>query len=172
MGFSQTFARTIAYRFSNKSDLFKQNIDQELHKYNSISATYKSMTWVYSRLAIFAFFILMTVGSLSVAVPISASTEPGHAWLAWFVLVLGICFFVYGNSYGAFIIGANRIDLLKKGEIVVGFGSIISQFIALLYGNSLFLLVVVWQFVQVVVNAVLVKKVKEDHLIKSDEQSP
>ncbi len=170
MGFSQTFARTIAYGFAgggiNEQKDGQRSIPLPDEKRTSIDPVYltdvvSTMIWVYRRLTLFAIFCLASLGSFAVAKPIASTSNPFYIWVAWVVVVAGVGMFVYGNSYSSYLIGANRIDLLKRWELLVNVCSLFTQILIVSIGSNLLILILSMQFwviTQVLINGQLVNR--------------
>lgn len=171
-GFGPTFSREIAYGYAGHS-LVKQHAQLSNHSsttayaaagpdWAAIESATTAMAWLYRRIALATLLLLAVFGTWAVKLPIERMTQSQMGWIAWCIVALTTAGTIYGNSYSAFLIGANRIELQKRVEAVVIGISLLSQFLAVLAGLGLLGLVLVAQvgfITQVLVNRALAFRV-------------
>lgn len=164
-GFGQTFSREISYGFvgrslgeqNDSSDIQSSPLEKAMAKPNwdSIQSATSVMLWLYRRLALMAILLFSVFGTWAAIIPIERLAQPEDAWIAWIIVILSTGVSIYGNAYSSFLIGANRIDLQKRWEAVVGGIALLAQAGVLVAGGGLLELVLTAQFgliIQVLVN--------------------
>jgi O-antigen/teichoic acid export membrane protein len=171
-GFSATFAREIAYGFAGGTTL-EPTLDvpggmTEAPPPNwlAIGRTLVAMRWVYRRLGLAMFAVLAGGGSLAVMHPISRIVHPAQGWAGWAVVVATTSLAVVGYSNSTLLVGANRVDMIKRWEAANGLLFLPLQLAALLLGGGLLGLVVVAQLgvlAQVLVNRHLARRITAGH---------
>ena len=184
-GFGQTFSREIAYGFVGRSlvDLHDSSVSQPSvveeaaakPNWDSIQSATTVMLWLYWRLALLAVMLFAILGTSATIGPIERMSDPQLAWIAWIVVILSTGASIYGSAYTSFLIGANRIELQKRWEAVVGGLSLLAQAIVLIAGAGLLGLVLVAQLgvlAQVLVNRSLARYVSEGRLGKTGSSKP
>ena len=67
------------------------------------------------------------LGTWAAIGPIERVTHPQLAWIAWIVVILSTGVSIYGSAYTCFLVGANRIELQKRWEAVVGGIALLAQ---------------------------------------------
>lgn len=172
-GFGPTFSREISYGFAGHSMAAQTAVesvedDNDTPKgeadWTVISSATGTMSWLYRRIALATLLLLAIIGTWVSWTPIKRVSDPEHAWLAWTCVVLTTTVAIYGNTYSAFLIGANRIALQKRWEAVTSAASLIAQATAILAGAGLLGLVLASQaglIIQVLVNRILAFRVSE-----------
>ena len=113
--------------------------------WDSIQSATTVMLWLYWRLALLAVMLFAILGTSATIGPIERMSDPQLAWIAWIVVILSTGASIYGSAYTSFLIGANRIELQKRWEAVVGGLSLLAQAIVLIAGAGLLGLVLVAQ---------------------------
>lgn len=164
-GFGPTFSREIAYGFTGRSvadgDVGKvasqsrESLLSHGPDWGAIGSTMAAMLWLYRRIAVCLLILLSSIGTWAVTAPIARVPQSQAAWIAWCVVAGVAAVGIYGNAYAAFLVGANRIDLQKRWEAVIGAVSLLAQIGIALLGKGLLGLVVIAQIgflVQVLVN--------------------
>ena len=165
-GFGPTFSREIAYGFAGHTMVEKDRPVAGLATaatptgpdWDAIASATAAMLWLYRRIALATFILLAVFGTWATMVPIERVAQSHAAWVAWGIVTVTTATAIYGNAYSSFLIGANRIDLLKRLEIVVGGISLLVQLITLILDMGLLGFVLVAQIglvVQVFVNRTL-----------------
>jgi hypothetical protein len=154
-GFGQTFSREISYGFVGRSlvDSHDSSVNQPSDvegaitkpNWGSIQSATTVMLWLYWRLALLAVLLFGALGTWAAIGPIERVTHPQLAWIAWIVVILSTGVSIYGSAYTSFLVGANRIDLQKRWEAVVGGIALLAQATVLFFGAGLLGLVLVAQ---------------------------
>lgn len=164
-GFGQTFSREISYGFVGRSlvdsdhssinqlSSAEENISEP--NWNSIQSAITVMLWLYLRFALLSVLFFGLFGTWAAIAPIENSDHPNLAWISWITVLISTAVSIYGTSYASFLVGANRIDLQKRWEALVGCLSLLVQVMVLIAGGGLLGLVLAAQLgliVQILVN--------------------
>jgi hypothetical protein len=148
-GFSVTFSREIAYGFAGGSTLApRRNEVDEVEPepdWTAIARSRRAMLWIYRRLALAMLALLATAGSLAVMGPIARLPDPAGGWLGWSAVVLATSVGIFGTANSTLIVGANRVDMLKRWEVANGMAFLPLQILVLVLGGGLVGLVLVAQ---------------------------
>ncbi len=151
MGFTPTFARQIAYA-------------KAAQNWQLVSQIRKIMGIVYARMTLISFGILLTIGTYFVYEPINKLGENHlNGWLAWAMIVLTSLFYLRGNLYSAYLQGLNQVATLRRWEVLISTGGIISSFVVLLLDGGVLGIVVasqVWVLMGILLNRWLVSKIE------------
>ena len=150
LGFSSTFARMIslaaggATSFARPHDPASRSgsDDQNAALIAKITA---AMSWVYARTTLCAIAILMLAGSWALSKPIAELPDQQQGWLSWFFFLSSSAVSFYGNRYGAYLQGLNRIASWQRSQAMVGAMAVLGGLVTLLLGGGLLALVVVTQ---------------------------
>ena len=106
-GFNQSFARNVAYVFSGVKNLQKQgyqtlnedNIPDELIDYNLLKSTIRAMRFFYSRVALFLFLFLISVGTLYIHSILNDYTgNQSEIYVSWIIVCLNQFYTLYFES--------------------------------------------------------------------------
>lgn len=161
-GFKNTFSRSIAFAMGGALDI-------KVIKNNEINSK-KNTNWLllkeiiltarstYLVLAFLTFFLLATLGTLSIIKPITNVNDKTSALLAWAIIVIVSSVRFYGNVFLVYLEGTNNIPLLKRWEALTYLGGVISSFFVLLLGGKLLSLIAVnqlWVLVAIIRNKYL-----------------
>jgi hypothetical protein len=137
-GFSPSFTRNITYIFSGVNKLEKTGIstnDINAHiNFELFGNTIKAMKWLYSRIALIAFFLLITAGSYYVY-HITNSKYYGdktQIYTAWIIFCLINTYNIYTLYYDSLLMGAGLV--MKDKQLII-----ISQLAYLVVSVSLIL---------------------------------
>lgn len=183
-GFGQTFSREIAYGFVgrslvdshdsslNQSSAIKENFLKP--NWNSIQSAITVMSWLYLRFALLSLLLFGLFGTWAVFIPIENSDYPYLAWVSWIVVLFSTVISIYGTLYSTFLVGANRIDLQKRWETIVGCISLSAQVIVLIAGGGLLGLVLAAQLgliIQILVNRSLCIHISDGQFKKNDDKN-
>ncbi len=150
-GFSQSFSRTISYAFAGAISInkYKQDSNQASAispNWTLISKLFVIMRRVYGIMSIISFFLIAIIGSYVVSKPISNLSKPNDFWIAWLIIVLTAPALVFGILYTTFLNGINRINLLKKWDIVFGAIGVITTILISLIKPSIIYIIANMQF--------------------------
>lgn len=155
MGFGITFARVIAYAMGGADSLEGY---MSIHKaaasgtpnWETLTKLCSTMNRIYLRIALIWLLLLAGIGTWFVLKPIGQNQ--GHlqeGWMAWIIVILTSTVRMYGNQYTAYLIGSNRISLLRRWETLIWLISIVANTAVLLFGGGLLELVIATQSLMV-----------------------
>ena len=180
LGFKFTFVRFFAYAQGGAEDILNKK-ENYLLKENSepnielIGKIYSIMNILYKRMSIVLFFLLVTVGTLALFLPISRLANQENAWIAWFVIVLVSSYKFYGTIYTNYLEGINKIALVRRWEGITSIGAIISSIFSLFIFESLLALVIsnqIWIVINVVRNKILLRTANDKSFTKLVHKHP
>lgn len=103
------------------------------------------MRVIYKRLFVLVVVLMLSLGSWAVWKPISESTAPNLAWIAWFIVVFVTAIAFYGNYYIAFLQGVNEIARIQRWQMWLALAAIISSSLVLFLGGNLLAVVISYQ---------------------------
>lgn len=167
MGFCLTFVRAIATSLAGAGTpaAFERHsapVTGKASNWELLTRVVACMRFVYGRLAWGYLLLLIVVGSLALARPISLTLHPASAWAAWAIMIAG-GFVAFRASYlGVVLQGLNEIALIRRWEAVIALGMTVSGSVVLYFHGSLLMLVIatqVWAPVGVWRNILLCKRV-------------
>lgn len=171
-GFSPSFTRVIAFAMgglevkdlSNPS-LNKDTKDGKIQaNWQTIESICATMWMVYRRIALILLPTLLIFGTLALARGVSLSSNPTQAWLSWAVILITTILTLMGNAYKSYLQGINKIALLRRGEIAISMGAIVSSAITLLLGGGLLGLVIAnqsWRVLNILLNRFLSRNAED-----------
>lgn len=139
-GFTPTFVRIIAYNSAN-SKISSNNQDLDFFKKISLSEIIGAMKKIYQNMSLILFFLLISVGTFSMIIPISNLTNQVHGWISWIFVMCSTIITFRGGMYAAYLRGINQIAIQQKWQFYAGFIIIICSIISILINASLLLLV-------------------------------
>ncbi len=150
MGFSQTFSRMIAFAMAGvpKSELGAAGNVAEIGQkpnYDSLSAVLGTTVAIYRRLTLASIALLSLGGVTAMAHSIAATTSPHKSWVAFGATFVATILALWGSRYSAYLIGIDRIAVLRRWETLTGLAVIPSGAAVLLAGGGLLGLVLVSQ---------------------------
>ena len=164
LGFTPTFTRVIAYGMGGLSSkelsnirIRKPDIDNNnlAPNWNTIIQVGATMKVIYKRLSALVFVLALSLGSLAVWKPISESTIPDLAWIAWLVVVFTTTIALYGNYYLAYLQGVNEIARIQRWQMGFALASVATSSIVLFLGGDLLALTLshqLWLIANVIFN--------------------
>jgi O-antigen/teichoic acid export membrane protein len=126
-GFNPTFTRNVTYILQGVRNL-KENGFEPLTTndadvdYNLLKGLIKSMQWIYFRLSLISFLILVTAGTYyihSLLKDYSGSRQ--EVYLSWFILISVNSFNIYSQYFEALLLGKG---LVKKSKQIIVIGQI------------------------------------------------
>ena len=109
------------------------------------ASVFQVMSWLYPRLGLAVLLIVSSFGTWSLVLPISQCADPGRAWAAWGVVLVGCYAGLLSNSYAAALQGMNSIAVLRRWEVATGLAQITTTVAALSLGADILWLTVVYQ---------------------------
>ncbi len=163
LGFTPTFTRVIAYGMGGISskELINIRIRQPDNNkclspnWDTIIQVGAVMKVIYKRLSALVFVLALSLGSLAVWKPISESTAPDLAWIAWLVVVFTTTITLYGNYYLAYLQGINEIARIQRWQMGFALASVATSSIVLFLGGDLLALTLshqLWLIANVIFN--------------------
>lgn len=163
IGFSPTFGRIIAYLMGGLGiDELRRPASSgsgTLHP-EDLSRVYSTMSSIYLRLGLVWTLLLLAVGSSALRKPISQAQDPRPAWFAWGVILAVSYFSFWGEKYVSFLMGLNKVAILRRWDTMAALGSIATSFLVLYLGGGLLAFVVAnqsWQIFRVIRNQYLAR---------------
>ncbi|KOR32965.1 hypothetical protein TI05_03880 [Achromatium sp. WMS3] len=163
LGFTPTFTRIVAYGMGglNANELSNIKIHTQ-ESYNNFAPNWDTiiqvgaiMKLIYKRLSVLVFILALSLGSLAVWKPISQSTAPDSAWMAWLIVISSTSIILYGNYYLAYLQGINEIAKIQRWQMGFALMSVVTSSITLLIGGNLLALTLVrqsWMIANVIFN--------------------
>lgn len=149
MGFTPTFSRLIAHA--------KGQLNGGL-----VAQIKAIMDRIYFRMTLISFALLLSVGTYFVYEPINHLGSRALAgWIAWAMVVFTSLFYLRGNQYSAYLQGINQIATLRRWEVLIALGGILSSFFVLLLDGGVLGMVIasqVWVLLGILLNRWLVRK--------------
>lgn len=148
-GFSPTFARMIAYargglpvEAMHDLSAVPPRIPDRGPDWESLGRLWRCMRTVFTWLVFISFILLATAGTAAVWKSVAESTDIPKAWAAWSVIVVGSVLALWGTIYGSYLLGIERVALLRRIETTMSLFAILSAFGVLLVGGGILPLVV------------------------------
>ena len=163
LGLVTNFARLFSYAHGGITNL--KCLDGEKMEYPNeelISKIYYVARKVYFYIAIFAFIIILFLGSFALWRPL-ISIHNSIVWYSWGIVVIAIPLAIYGNIYSSLLLGIGKIAFVKKWDTIFNILSLLSSFLILFYTHSFLLLVLsfyVFNILIVVRNYVFIFRLK------------
>jgi O-antigen/teichoic acid export membrane protein len=153
MGFTPTFVRVIAYAMGGAGlhqlrdyrDAPLRPEGQRAPDWCGVDQICATIRVVNNRLTLVATAGLLTVGTLAVLRPVSASPDPSSAWMAWGVIVLGSALSLRGQYFIAYLQGVDQIAVMRRWQAITNLCAVGVKIAVLLAGGGLLALVVVNQ---------------------------
>lgn len=158
IGFSATFIRLVAYGYAGAdhkklqkiNSIDKSTLPEGEPDWETISAVCQSMKKVYGNLALLSVFLFITLGSFAANTPISEASNPLSGWLSWIIVIVANSLVLYGNQYTSYLIGLNKIALVRRWEILSGVLSLVSSILVLVFNGGILELIIATQIWPVV----------------------
>lgn len=174
-GFSNTIIRNIAYVFSGAKYLLKEGIPEndEISENVDIDTTLlaktiSSIKFIYKRLALFSFFLLLIIGSLYIYWVISnkAIENKSRIWTAWIIFMISTMFNFYFLYLNSFLMGRGFVKQAQQATIATNAVYLITSFVGLQYGYGI-IAMCVGNCLSIVVNRLLSYCFFYDNFIKT-----
>jgi hypothetical protein len=149
MGFKTTFIRFISYAMGGATHIGKNQVAaSEEHQANwpLVARIFSMMRYIYKRLTLVFFILLLTAGSWAMMRPVSMVEHQQEAWIAWAVIIVISSVKFYGTIYANYLEGLNKIALVRRWEALTSIGSIMTSILALIFFKSLITLIIANQF--------------------------
>lgn len=119
LGFAPQFARNFTYVFSGAQELKKIGIgktDSEVN-YELLAYLLKTARIVYLILALFAFLLLLLIGTPYLYKTTDGFNDVPNVVAVWIIYSLGIIFQIYYSYYFSMLLGAGKVKEQKKAII-------------------------------------------------------
>ena len=138
-GFNQSFARNVAYVFSGVKNLQKQgyqtlnedNIPDELIDYNLLKSTIRAMRFFYSRVALFLFLFLISVGTLyNHSILNDYTGNQSEIYVSWIIVCLNQSYSLYTLYFESLLYGRG---LVKRSNQFVLLGYLMYVTVAVVF---------------------------------------
>jgi len=163
-GFLPNFARLFAYACGGGE------VDRmrDLRAGTSIrDATIEGINWdsvariasmsrrIFLVLGVISALLMLGLGTLALQKPVSLSSSPPQAWIAWAIIVLTTAASLSSSTYSCYLQGMNHITLQRRWEAVTYLGAIVSSLVVLLFNGGLLALIIanqswslvlIWQY--------------------------
>lgn len=174
MGFNTSVGRSISMGFGGLRTLstsFDKKVrESEGTNWQLISEVFFTSRFVYFRLALLYVFLLASAGTALIIRPISTlGSQLEIGYYAWLIVVLTNPIVLYGNIYNAYLVGLDKIALLRRWDMLIGLGNIIGSVFVLLFQPNLIFLVInnqFWQLVKCARNYFLSRQVEDKKMIQ------
>lgn len=124
-GFAPTFMRAVAYARARPGDA------------GALDAVVRTMRFVYARLTLAGLVLVCAAGALVLSRPIAQLGDPGQAWLAAALMALAGGFTQRTLMYSSCLQGAERIEVYRRIEIVVGLAVTVGSALVLVAGGGI-----------------------------------
>jgi|WetSurMetagenome_2_1015567.scaffolds.fasta_scaffold03383_4 O-antigen/teichoic acid export membrane protein len=126
-GFNPTFTRNVTYILQGVRNL-KENGFEPLTSndadvdYNLLTGLIKSMQWIYLRISLILFLILVTAGTFYIhSLLKNFSGSRGEVYISWFILISLNSFNIYSQYYESLLLGKG---LVRKSKQIIVIGQI------------------------------------------------
>lgn len=139
-GFTPQFSRNITYVFSGAQVLRKEGIsvtESSAINYRLLSTMVHTAKFVYRRLAIIVFAVLLSFGTLYIYHVTNGFTNIDHSLSIWLLFSLGTFFNIFYSYYASLLIGKGLIKESKKAMVYSRLVYIILTFVLLYSGFGL-----------------------------------
>ncbi len=168
-GFSSTYVRVISYCYVGaKEEHLRDNASHTgsttdgSPNWPLIQACISNLNYVYIRVPLLMFSLIITALTLFVIKPIHATEQVTLNWVAWAVTIAGSIFSLLGSVFTTFLQGINQVALVQRWDAIFNLITILSNIVLVLVFESLLALVVstqVWLAVSVIRNYYLSTKI-------------
>lgn len=150
MGFSATFSRIIAFTMGGAKEIgdLRQGVAKKKSKVANWDGTeriYATMGWVYLWLGCAWFLISLLLGGWASVHFISKLGSPSEGWIALGLVVISSALRLYGARYSSYLLGLNKVALLRRWETWVWLSMLLGNTLVLFFDGGLLLLVVCTQ---------------------------
>lgn len=119
LGFAPQFARNFTYVFSGALELKKEGIGKTGKEINFelLSNLLKTARCIYAVLAIFAFILLICIGTPYVYKTTQGFSAVPHALYVWIIYSIGVVFQIFYSYYFSMLLGKGQIKEQKYAII-------------------------------------------------------
>jgi len=150
-GLAPTFARLFAYARGGATvaDMARMQHDPLAAPRAAdpavAAAVLAALRWLYPRMAIGITLALGVLGTLALEKAVSQSNDVHAAWTAWALVLASTGIALWGSAFAAALQGMDKIAVLRRWEVCLGLGQILSSIVVLSFGGELLALVAVYQ---------------------------
>lgn len=144
-GFSPQFGRNFTYVYSGASRLLKQGVEYSSSKeinYHLLSVLLYTARYVYKRLSLLSFVLMITFGSLYIFKVTNGFQNVNHAFLIWILFSISTFFNIYYAFYNSLLTGSGLVAEANKAAIYSKLCYFILCILLLLLNWGLFAVVV------------------------------
>lgn len=142
LGLSSTFTRLFAYAFAGATTFDRQPLGDHGRmnlepNWRGCEAIWTIQVRTYKILTLAALFIMLTLGTWSIAAPINSLPKPWVGWLAWGITLITIPAIFQTFSYGSWLLGMNAVSRLRRAEAAFALGGTLTSIAVLASGGKL-----------------------------------
>lgn len=151
LGFSSTLVRMFSYARAGLAEDELYHVARKKLGNDSgtniatLEKVWQVMNFVYARLSLITIFFI-SVSSFFLYKPILRTSNPSHALIAWIIVIITSFFQLRYSVFSNYLQGMNKVALVKKWETIFNMATIISNFLVLLLGGDILMLVISNQF--------------------------
>jgi hypothetical protein len=164
-GFTVTTSRYIAYAVGGASDVGSRtpmkDKDRSGPNWPLVANIQRTNCLIYTMLALVTAGLLGALGTALLVRPVVAVADPGAAWLAWGVILLGAAAKLWGAQFSAYLQGIDAIPSLRRWETLTNLLSAASMVAVILFGGRLLGLAVAfqaWTLITILGNGIMVRR--------------
>ncbi|VBB43431.1 putative membrane protein [uncultured Paludibacter sp.] len=142
-GFDPSFTRNITYIFSGVNRLEKIGISADYQhgniNYDLLGSTIRAMRWFYFRIAILAFLLLISVGSIYIyhILEKKYTGDVSQIGIAWLIFCLVNVYNIYTLYYDSLVMGCGKVKESRQIIVVSQFFYLIISIVLLFLGFGL-----------------------------------
>lgn len=146
-GFSPQFGRNFAMINSGAQKLLKEGVDKtsdsgNIINYHLLQTTIQTAQFVYRRLSLIAFILMITIGSIYMYYVTNGFTIIKHSFIIWIIFSISIYFNVYFSYYTGLLSGSGKIAESNQASILSKLAYIVISISMLYLGCGLFSIVI------------------------------
>lgn len=138
IGLSPTFSRLFARAAHKDADSNAFGATD----WEKVGAIWRTMHWLYRWSMLGSWLLLAPIGTLALWTAMGHLENPMQGWLAWAIVALTAPLIFPTLAYSSYLQGLNQIPLLRRWEAFTAIGSILSNFLVLLFGGKIVALIV------------------------------
>lgn len=171
LGLSPTLSRVVALALGGRSigaigDGGAQGgkTVPEAERHENVRALVLAGRTLYLGLTICAVLILGVAGTVALKAPIHLAGGGAGLWEAWVVVLATAAFCVWNNVYTSFLLGCNKVAVLRRWEALTAILQVVSGAAVLELGGSVVELILVtqgWLLISIFRNRILCATVAE-----------
>jgi len=150
-GLAPTFARLFAYARGGATlaEMARMQHDSSAGPRTSdpavATAVMAALRWLYPRMAVCVTLVLAVLGTLGLMNAVSQSHDTMAAWSAWALVLATTGVALWGGAYAAALQGMNKIAIMRRWDVVIGLGQMLTSVAVLSLGGELLALVAAYQ---------------------------